>query len=346
MVETIKLYKLSALINAFGGELRGEDIEISAVSSLDSAVAGCLSFCLGNKFLNQAKACQASALALRQFEPELQCSQIIIKDPQLFIARVLSLLHPAPKAQGKIHHSAIVADDAVVDPTAEIGPLVVIESGAVIGANTLIQAGTVIGQNAKIGAHCLFHARVVVYADTEIADYVEIHSGAVIGSDGFGNAWAGQRWEKIPQIGRVQIGSHVEIGANTTIDRGALDNTVIADGVRLDNQIQVAHNVKIGAHTAIAACTGIAGSTTIGANCLIGGGVLIAGHIDIADRITLLAGNGVPSSLTEAGVYASGVPVMPYASWARNVLQFRRLDEMTKRVKKIEKQCLAKDSEQ
>ncbi|MCB5194836.1 UDP-3-O-(3-hydroxymyristoyl)glucosamine N-acyltransferase [Deefgea salmonis] len=340
------MYKLSVLINALGGELHGDDVEISAISSLDSAAKGCLSFCLGNKFLKQAQTCQASALVLKKFEPQLQCSQIIIKDPQLFIARALSLLHPAPKSNGKIHPSAVIADDVLIEPSAEIGPLVVIESGACIGGNTIIQAGSVIGPNVKIGSHCLLHARVVVYADTEIADYVEIHSGAVIGSDGFGNAWAGQGWEKIPQIGKVQIGSHVEIGANTTIDRGALDNTVIADGVRLDNQIQVAHNVTIGAHTAIAACTGIAGSTNIGANCLIGGGVLIAGHINIADRITLLAGNGVPSSLTEAGVYASGVPVMPYASWARNVLQFRRLDEMTKRVKKIEKQCLVNESEQ
>ncbi|WP_051534472.1 UDP-3-O-(3-hydroxymyristoyl)glucosamine N-acyltransferase [Deefgea rivuli] len=340
------VYKLSELITLFGGELIGDDVTIASVASLESAGIGQLSFYTGSKFSSEVENCHASAVVLKKHEPKYKCSQVLVKNPQLFITRVLALIYPARRSKQSLHPMASIAQDACVDKTAEIGAFVVIESGARIGANTIIESGSTIGENVLIGDHCRIHARVVIYADCEIGNFTEIHSGVVIGSDGFGNAWTGQNWEKIPQIGRVIVGSHVEIGANTTIDRGALDNTFIADGVRLDNLIQVAHNVKIGKHTAIAACSGIAGSTTVGSQCLIGGGVLIAGHIEIADGITLLSGGGTPASLTEPGVYASGVPTMPYALWARNSLQYKRLDEMAKRIRKIEKICLANDAKQ
>lgn len=342
---TLRL-KLSALVDQFGGELIGADVEISNVASLDSAECGDLAFYTGAKYSDKVAACKSSALVVKQHFSEYSHSQIVVKDPQLFIARALKLLNPAKVSSGKIHVTAVVADDAEVAITAEIGPFVVIESGAVVGENTIIDANSFIGKDTKIGMNCWLHPRVVVYAGCVIGDNNEIHSGAVVGSDGFGNAWNGKAWEKIPQIGKVIIGSNVEIGANTTIDRGALDDTVISDGVRLDNLIQIGHNVKIGAHTAIAACSGIAGSTTIGANCLIGGGSLISGHIQITNGVTLISGSGTPSSLTEPGVYACGVPTMPYSVWARSGLQYRRLDEIAKRLKKLEKSCQNKELQQ
>jgi len=177
----------------------------------------------------------------------------------------------------------------------------------------------------------------VIYGNCVVGDHCRIHSGAIVGADGFGNAWAVDHWERIPQIGRVIIGNDVEIGANTTIDRGSLDDTFIESGVRLDNLIQIAHGVKVGRNTAIAACTGIAGSATIGAHCLIGGGVLIAGHTKMADKVSILAGSGVPFDIHESGVYASGVPVVPQHTWLRNVVQFKKLNELATRIKSLEK---------
>ncbi len=346
MSKNNKSYKLSELISLFGGELIGSDVLISSIASLSSSTAEQLSFYTGSKFSAEVENCRASALVLKKPEAKYKCAQIIIVNPQLFIAKALSLFNPIRRSNHTVHPMAAIAESAVISESVEIGAFVAIESGAQIGANTIIESGSSIGENVIIGQGCRIHARVVIYADCEIGDFTQIHSGAVIGSDGFGNAWTGQNWEKIPQIGKVIIGSHVEIGANTTIDRGALDNTYIADGVRLDNLIQIAHNVKIGKHTAVAACTGIAGSTTVGNQCLIGGGAHIAGHVEIADGITLLSGNGTSTSLTEPGVYASGLPSMPYTNWARSSLQYKRLDEMAKRIKKIEKICLANNEKQ
>jgi UDP-3-O-[3-hydroxymyristoyl] glucosamine N-acyltransferase len=346
MAKSLATYKLTELISQFGGEVIGNDVEVTSIASLESATLGELSFYTGTKFSDKAASCKASALVVKQFNAEYLCSQIVVKDPQLFISRSLNIFYPKRQSTEQRHPSAIIADNASVDPTAEIGAFVVVESGAHIGPGTIIESGSFIGENVSIGAQCRIHPRVVIYSDCEIGDSTEIHSGAVIGSDGFGNAWNGQAWEKIQQIGKVIIGSNVEIGANTTVDRGALDDTLIADGVRLDNLIQIAHNVKIGAHTAIAACSGVAGSTSIGSNCLIGGGVLIAGHIDIASGVTLLSGSGTPTSLNEPGVYASGVPTMPYSVWARSALQYRRLDDIAKRIKKLEKNCFNRNLKQ
>jgi UDP-3-O-[3-hydroxymyristoyl] glucosamine N-acyltransferase len=329
--------KLTELVKRFGGEIVGDDVEVTSIASLDSAEFGDLSFYTATKYSDKVASCKASALVVKQFNAKYPCTQVVVKDPQLFVSRSLNVLFPRRKSCESRHPTCVIHNSADIDSSAEIGAYVVVESGSFVGPGTIIESGTVIGENVTIGSNCRIHPRVVIYSDCVIGDSTEIHSGAVIGSDGFGNAWNGKSWEKIQQIGKVIIGSNVEIGANTTIDRGALDDTIISDGVRLDNLIQIAHNVKIGAHTAMAGCAGVAGSTTIGANCLIGGGVLIAGHIEIANGITLLSGSGTPNSLTEPGVYASGVPTMPYSTWARNSMHYRRLDEMAKRIRKIEK---------
>lgn len=329
---------LSEIANQFALNLIGDDISISGVSSLQNAAKDKLCFFSNAKLLADLFASEVGAVLVKSTEglPATK-SYLVCTDPALTFAKIAQFFHPLPLSKRTIHATAVIDPTATISDGAEIGPHVVIEENVVIAEGAQLKAGVFVGKNTKIGRETILMPRVVVYEDTIIGQKCLIHAGAVIGSDGFGNAWAGDHWERIPQIGRVLIGDDVEIGANTTIDRGALDDTVIESGVRLDNLIQIAHNVKVGENTAIAACTGIAGSTVVGRNCLIGGGVLIAGHIQIADRITILAGSGVPNHLDEAGVYASGVPVVPHSKWLRNMVQFRKLDELAKKIKVIEK---------
>lgn len=338
-MQQTKVFFLSELVAKLGGELRGADVAISRIAPIDKADACAITFLSNPKLRPLLQSTAAAALIVKAADAEgvdLPC--IVTADPYLYFARVTSLLHPLPKAVPGIHPSAVVAEGAVIDPTAEVGAHVVIEAGAKVGARTLIKAGCVIGADAQIGEDCLLYPRVTIYHETVIGNRVAIHSGAVIGSDGFGNAWARDHWEKIPQIGRAVIGDDVEIGANTTIDRGALGDTVIASGARLDNMIQIGHNVEIGRFTAIAACSGIAGSTKIGAGCLIGGGVGMSGHLKIADRVTILGGSNVPSDIEEPGVYGGSVtPIMPQGVWRRNAIHYRNLDQLVKRVKVLEK---------
>ncbi len=330
---------ISELVKRFGGEFFGEDVNVRGIAPLDCASANMISFLSNPKLKSQLNQTAAAAVIVKPADADdLTIPHIVTKDPYLYFARVAQLFHPLPTPASGIHLTAIVASDAQIDPTAEIGPLVVIESGAKIGARTIIKAGSTIGVGVSIGDDCLFYPRVTVYQDCVVGSRVIVHAGAVLGSDGFGNAWAGDHWEKIPQTGRVLIGDDVEIGANTTIDRGALGDTVVAHGARIDNQIQLGHNVEIGAFTAIAACSGIAGSTRIGAGCLIGGDVGMAGHLKIADRVTILGGSSVASDIDQPGVYGSATSTMPYAVWRRNVIHNRHLDELVKRVKVLEKQ--------
>jgi UDP-3-O-[3-hydroxymyristoyl] glucosamine N-acyltransferase len=208
--------------------------------------------------------------------------------------------------------------------------------GAVIGARAVIGPGCVVGDEARIGAGSRLFANVVIYPRTQLGERVAIHAGAVIGSDGFGNAMEEGRWVKIPQVGRVVVGDDVEIGANTTIDRGTLEDTVIGDGVRLDNLIQIGHNVAIGAHTAIAACVGVAGSTRIGSHCLIGGAAMISGHLTIGDRVVVSGGTSVIKSLAEPGTYTSVYPIEEHSAWLKNAVQIRRLAKLAERVQALE----------
>jgi len=337
---------LSEIVARLGGELRGADVDVNEVAPLDSPRTDAIAYLANPKLKGLLVQAQVAAVIVRPQDADgIEKPAIVTRDTHTYFAKVAQLFHPLPQARAGIHLSAIVATDAVVDPSAEIGPLVVIESGAKIGARAILKAGVAIGENAVIGDDVILYPRVVVYSDTVIGARVIVHAGTVLGSDGFGNAWDRDHWEKIPQIGRAIIGDDVEIGANTTIDRGAMGDTVIAAGARIDNLIQIGHNVKIGAHTAMAACSGIAGSTVIGANCLIGGGVGMAGHLKIADRVTILGGSDVPSSIEEAGVYGGPNSIQPHQTWLRNAVHLRKLDEIVKRVRALEKRLPSADAQ-
>ena len=330
--------RLSALAQQFSAELVGADADIVGVAALKSATAGQISFLNTPRMAAELHATAATAVVVRDATGLPACrSYLVGPDPGLLFARIAQQLNPRPASKAAIHPTAVIAGSATLGPGVEVGPHVVIEDGAVIGPGAQVKAGAFVGELTTIGAGTVLMPGVVVYANCVVGARCYIHSGAVIGSDGFGNAWAGDHWERVPQIGRVVIGDDVEIGANTTIDRGALEDTCIESGVRLDNLIQIAHGVRIGRNSAIAACTGVAGSAKIGANCLIGGGVLIAGHTRMTDRVTVLAGSGVPSDIDEGGVYASGTPVVPHQTWLRNMVHFRKLDQLARRVKRLER---------
>ncbi|MEP7182688.1 MAG: UDP-3-O-(3-hydroxymyristoyl)glucosamine N-acyltransferase [Betaproteobacteria bacterium] len=336
---------LSELAHLHSVELVGADVPIHGVAALKSAKSGQITFLNSTKMAAELNHTEATAVVVRSSTglPE-RLSYLICPDPGLLFARIAQQFHPRPEARAGIHPSASIAETATLGSGVEVGPNVVIEDGVTIGPNAQLKAGVFVGENSTIGAATVLMPHVVIYPDCVVGDHCRIHSGAIIGSDGFGNAWAGDHWERVPQIGRVVIGDDVEIGANTTIDRGGLEDTVIASGARFDNLIQIAHGVRVGRNTAIAACTGVAGSAEIGAQCLIGGGVLIAGHTKMTDRVTLLAGSGVPSDIDESGVYASGTPVVPYHTWLRNMVQFKRLNEMAKSIKQLEKRGPARSS--
>ena len=339
---------LAELQAHLGGTIRGDGgVLLDGAASLEKAGPGQLGFLLGRKFLALARASAASALLVPEAlastltEPLPQAC-LVVANPHACFARALALLHPEPMPAPGIHPGAGVAADYAIDATARIGPGCVIEAGARIGAHCVLGPHCVIGAGASLGEACHLHARVTVQHGCVVGKRAILHPGCVIGSDGFGLAWdanqGGGHWLKVPQVGRVVIGDDVEIGANTTIDRGALDDTVIEDGVKLDNLIQVAHNCHIGRHTAIAGCVGIAGSTRIGAYCQIGGAAMIIGHLEIADRVTISSGTFVAKDIREAGTYTSVQPLMRHADWLRNAAHLRHLDALAKRVKTLEKQ--------
>lgn len=330
---------LAELVARFGGELVGDGARrIVQVAPLDRATADEIGFVAQSKYLAQLAGTRAGAVILPPDARDAsELPRILTSNPYLYFARVSALLNPVPRPPVGVHASATVAPDAVVAPDASIGPGVVIGAGATIGARTAIGANCVVGEGASVGEDCLLHANVTVYHRCIVGDRAILHSGCVIGSDGFGFAPNEGVWEKIPQIGRVRIGNDVEIGACTTIDRGALEDTVIEDGVKLDNLIQVAHNVVIGAHTAIAACTGIAGSAKIGRHCTIGGAAMIFGHIEIADGTRISTNTLITKSLPKAGTYTSALPFSEHETWQRNAVHMRNLDKLVNRVKALEK---------
>jgi UDP-3-O-[3-hydroxymyristoyl] glucosamine N-acyltransferase len=338
MMSEPKSKLLSELAHQFAAELVGVDAVIHGVAALKSARPGQITFLNTRKLTAELVDSAATAAVVRNAAGLPDCmSYLICPEPGLVFARIAQYFNPRPVSRAAIHPTAVIAPSATLASDVEIGPNVVIEAAVKIGQGAQLKAGAFVGENSTIGAGTVLMPRVVIYANCVVGDHCRIHSGAVIGSDGFGNAWAGDHWERVPQIGRVVIGDDVEIGANTTIDRGALDDTFIDSGVRLDNLIQIAHGVKVGRNTAIAACTGIAGSAAIGSNCLIGGGVLIAGHTHLTDRVSILAGSGVPSDIDQSGVYASGVPVVPHHTWLRNMVQFKKLNELAKKINQLEK---------
>lgn len=327
-------HALAALAEHVGGRLIGDpERRIRWVGTLHSAGPDAISFLHNPRYRRQLAQTRAGAVLLGEADAAscpVDC--IVVRDPYLAYAHIATQLGPRRTPVPGIHASAVVSSQAHVDPTAEIGPHCVVEAGARIGPGCQLGPGCMIGADVELGEGCELMARVIVCSGTRIGRRALIQPGAVIGADGFGFANEAGRWLRVPQLGRVRIGDDVEIGANTTIDRGAIEDTVIEDGVIIDNLVQVAHNVRIGAHSAIAGCVGIAGSTTIGRQCALGGGVGVSGHLEIADGVTVTGGSVVLQSIRESGVYSSGVPLEPNQAWHRNYARFRKLDEMARRL--------------
>jgi len=329
---------LTELATKIGAKLEASDAEIiTGIAPLNKANQQQISFFSSSKYRNELSKTQAAAVILTAKDREFcKVAKLVMDNPYLGYAKAAALFNPIiPKPPG-IHPSAYVSPDAILDSSVYIGPQVVIEAGARIGKEVEINPGCVIESNVEIGDNCQLKANVTLCSGTKIGQRTIIHPGAVIGSDGFGNANDNGQWVKVPQLGGVLIGNDVEIGSNTTIDKGALEDTVIANGARLDNLIQIAHNVQIGENTAIAGCVGIAGSTKIGKNCLIGGGVGISGHLEIVDNVCVTGGSIVLRSIKKPGVYSSGTPIETNQHWHRNYLRFKQLNEMAQRLKKLE----------
>ena len=333
-------YRLSEIAARLGGRVLGDaEVRITQIATLEAAQPDQISFLTNSKYRAQLASTQAGAVILAESDADATSLPRIISDnPYAYFARVSDLLNPLPQVVPGVHPSAIIGADAQISDTASIAATAVIGAGAKIGAHSVIGAGCCIGDNVVIGNRARLYPRVVIYHDCVIGDDLIAHSGVVIGADGFGIALDQGRWIKIPQIGRVVIGNAVEIGANTTIDRGALNDTVIEDGVKLDNQIQVAHNVHIGAHTAIAGCVGIAGSTSIGRHCKIGGSAGILGHLKVADHVEIAAFTLIGKSIREAGSYAAIFPFSKAEDWRKNAVHLRHLDDLAKRIKALEQE--------
>lgn len=312
---------------------------IQAVASIEQAQAHELSYIRDRKYFPLLNCSQAGALILTaDLAVQYQGDALISANPYLTYARVVTLFNPMYRPAAGIHPSAALASDVELGEGVHIGANAVLESGVKLGAGTVIGAGCALGRNVSLGANSLLYPKVVLYSDTQIGERAILHSGAVIGADGFGFVPESAAWYKIPQVGFVSIGDDVEIGANTCIDRAAMGITRIGNGVKLDNQIHIAHNVQIGDHTVIAACTGIAGSAKIGSHCQISGMCSIAGHLTIADRVTITGTSFVINSITEPGVYSSGVTVEEHGLWRKNAVRFRQLDQMARRLASLEKQ--------
>ena len=313
----------------FGLELRGDPaLRVSHVATLASAQPGTVSFLANSRLRKHLGTSSATAIVVDPRDAAAcPVAALIGPNPHLGFARIAALLHPAHAAAPGIHASAVVSDGAHIAASATVGPLCVIETGAAIGERVELGAGCTVQQGVRIGADTRLMPRVTLYPRVRIGERCLLHTGAVIGADGFGFAPDAGTWVKVPLVGGVSLGDDVEIGANTTVDRGAIEDTVIEDGVKLDNQIQVGHNVVIGAHTAIAACTGISGSTTLGKRCMIGGMVGFAGHLTIADDVVVTGCSLVSASIRRAGSYSSGMPTVETRAWRRMVAHFRRFGE-------------------
>ncbi len=333
-----KSFRLGDIVRRLGGELLGNaEVRVDQVATLESARPTDITFVAQSRFLPQLSETRAGAVILGpEARDASSLPRIISANPYAYFARVSALLNPPAAAKPGIHASAVVDKSARVAASASIGACAVIGKHAQVAPRASVGPGCFVGESASIGAGTRLHANVAVYHDCRIGARCIVHAGAVIGSDGFGIAKDDGVWNKIPQIGRALIGDDVEIGANTTIDRGALDDTVIEDGVKLDNQIHIAHNVRVGANTAIAACVGIAGSARIGRNCALGGASMIYGHITLADNVNVSAGTLIMKSLDKPGTYTGVYPFSSHPRWLKNAVHLRQLDELVKRVRELE----------
>lgn len=341
----MKPVSLRELAQHLGAKLVGDgELMIQSVSTLSRAGKGQISFLSNSKYRSQLADTSASAVILTEDDlPHCPCAALVLDNPYVGFALVAQLMDSTPAAADSISAKAVIAEDVVLGEGVVVGANAVIEAGVILGDKVQIGAGCVIGRNCRIGARTKLWANVTLYHDVEIGEDCLLQSGAVIGADGFGYANDRGRWVKIPQLGRVIIGNRVEIGASTTVDRGALDDTILHDGVIIDNQCQVAHNVVIGENTAMAGCSVIGGSTRIGRNCTIGGLSAITGHVEIGDNVHFTGMSMVTKGVAEPGLYSSGLPSQGSKEWRKAVANVRNLDKLGQRVKVLEKKCSERD---
>ncbi len=344
---SVVVFTLAELAERLGATLRGEPGRlISGLATLQEAQPEQLSFLANPQYRKYLSQTQAGALLLTPADAEGYVGDaLLVANPYLAYAELSHLFDRKPQAAAGVHPTAVVAADARIHPSASIGPYAVIESAAQIAAGVTVGAHCVIGARSVIGENGWLAPRVTLYHDVHIGKRVVIQSGAVLGGEGFGFANEKGVWQKIAQIGGVTLGDDVEIGANTTIDRGALADTVIGNGVKLDNQIMIAHNVQIGDHTAMAGCAGISGSTKIGKHCMIAGGVGMVGHIEVCDNVFVTGMTMVTRSITEPGSYSSGTAMQPAGEWRKSAARIRQLDEMARRLQQLEKRLAAVTSD-
>ena len=351
---------LGEIAQRFGGSIVGDAaLRVGGLAPLDQARSDQLAFLANPKYLSRVEATQAGAILISPADLEKLASRegrnfIVTPNPYAYFARVAQMFIDlaAPKAAAGVHPSAVIDPGAQVAASAVIGPHAVVEAGAIVGEGVRLDANVMIGRGTQVGEGAHLYPNVTVYHGCKIGARAIIHAGAVIGSDGFGFApdFVGEgdartgTWVKIPQVGGVTIGADVEIGANTTIDRGAMADTVIEECVKIDNLVQIGHNCRIGAYTVIAGCAGIAGSTTIGRHCMIGGAVGIAGHVTLGDYVIVTAKSGVSKSLPKAGIYTSAFPAVEHGEWNKSAALMRNLDKLRERIKALEAAAAQRDS--
>lgn len=342
----MKNMTLAEIETLTGGQLFGNREErVHLLSPMDKAEPGAVTFLSNPRYVSFLEKCNASLIMVKEQHQSLCPGNVlVVADPYVAFAKVAQALDstPSPASLG-VHASAVVADDVTIGHNVSLGANCVIESGVVIGDDVVVGAGCFIGKDSKLGHRTRLWANVTIYHGVELGESCLIQSGTVIGSDGFGYANEKGEWIKIPQLGGVKIGNRVEIGASTTIDRGALEDTIIEDNVILDNQLQIAHNVHIGYGSAMAGGTIVAGSTHIGKYCIIGGGSVINGHIEIADGVTITGMGMVMRSIEEKGVYSSGIPLQPNKEWRKTAARVHRIEEMHRQLKALQKEREAKE---
>ncbi|MES9833783.1 MAG: UDP-3-O-(3-hydroxymyristoyl)glucosamine N-acyltransferase [Candidatus Thiodiazotropha sp. DIVDIV] len=331
--------RLGDIAEAIGAELRGDpELRIEGVGTLQGASSGQLSFLSNTAYRRYLKETGASAVILPE-DAAMDCpvASLITDNPYLAYARAATMLSPVEPAKAGIAESAVVADSALIDDSARVEACCVIGERVKIGAGVIIGSGSVIEADCEIGEQTRLVARVTLCHRTRIGDRCLIHPGAVLGADGFGLANDQGKWIKVPQLGRVWVGDDVEIGANTTVDRGALEDTILHDGVKLDNMVMIAHNVEVGEHTAMAGCSGIAGSTKVGRYCTVGGQTGLAGHLTIGDNVHFSGATMVSRSFSEPGYYTGNLPAMENGAWRKMIARLRHLDGMAKDLKLLKK---------
>ena len=335
----INRYNLGEIASRLGLELIGDNLcQISGIGTLLNAVAGELSFLSNPSYRGQLEKTEASAVILEEKYAKFSPTNVLIsKNPYLSFADATNLFKPKCKKNTGIHETAVIDRSAIVDSSVSIGPHAVVEANASISRGSVIGPNCFIGEDVVVGENCRLHSNASLYHGVRLGDSVMIQSGSVIGADGFGFAFDGEKQIKIHQLGSVFLSDNVEIGACTTIDRGTIEDTIIGKGVKIDNQVQIGHNCKIGDHSVICGCVGIAGSVNIGKHCIMGGASGAVGHITISDKVNVSAMSLVSESILESGIYSSGTWHMKTSDWKRSNIRFKQLDMMNKRVRQLEK---------